>query len=99
MYTNPDGQFTAIIQYILFSIYKISGLKDDISITISVNVHVLYTFTNCIFITSILTFINIQLSIRKMLSICLKQEPDFTRLKPKMETVQPTFRTCFNGFL
>ncbi len=29
MYTNPDGQFTAIIRRGLFSIYKISGLKND----------------------------------------------------------------------
>ena len=48
MYTNPDGQFTAIIRYILFSIYKI-------------------------------------------LSNCLKQETDFTRQKPKMETVLFSF--------
>ncbi len=87
MYTNPDGQFTPIIRYRPFSIYKISGLRNDISITISVNVHVLYTFTKCIFITSILTFINIQLSMSKILDNCLKQETDLTRQKPKIETV------------
>ncbi len=91
MYTNPNGQFTAIIRYGLFSIHKISELKNDISITISVNVHVLYTFTKCIFITSILTFTNIQLSIRKILGNCLKQETDFTRQKLKMETVLFSF--------
>ncbi len=42
MYTNPDGQFTPIIRYILFSIYKISELRNDISITISVNENVLH---------------------------------------------------------
>ena len=87
MDTNPDGQFTPIIRYGLFSIYKISELKNDISITISVNENVLDTFTKCIFITSILTFINVQLSIRKILGNCLKQETDLTRQKPKMETV------------
>ena len=81
MYTNPDGLFTAIIRYILFSTYKISELKNDISITISVNENVLHTFTKCIFITSILTFINIQVSMSKILSNCLKQETDFTRQK------------------
>ena len=75
MYTNPDRQFTAIIRYGLFSITK------------SVNVHVLYTFTKGIFIMSILTFINIQVSMSKILGNCLKQETDFTRQKPKMETV------------
>ena len=59
MYTNPNGQFTTIIRYGPFSIYKISGLKNDISITISVKVHDLYTFIKCIFVTSTLTFINI----------------------------------------
>ncbi len=87
MYTNPDGQFTPAIRYILFSICKISGLKNDISKTISVNENVLQTFTKGIFITSILTFINIQLSMSKILGNCLKQETDFTRQKPKIETV------------
>ena len=91
MYTNPDGQFTVIIRYCLFSIYKISGLKNDISITISVNVHVLDTFTRGIFISSILTFTNMQLSISKILGNCLKQETDFIRQKPKMETVLFSF--------
>ncbi len=45
MYTNPDGQFTPIIRYI------------------------------------------IQLFMSKILCNCLKQETDFTRQKPKMETV------------
>ena len=72
MYTNPDRQFTPIIRYGLFSIYKISGLKNDILITISVNENVLHTFAKCIFIASILTFINIQLSISKILGNCLK---------------------------
>ena len=45
MYTNPDGQFTPIIRYI------------------------------------------IQLSIRKILGNCLKQETNLTRQKPKMKTV------------
>ncbi len=83
MHTNPDGQCTAIIRYRPFSINKIPGLKNDISITISVNENVLDTFTKCIFITSILTFINIQVSISKILGNCLKQETDFTRQKPK----------------
>ncbi len=87
MYTNPDGQFTVIIQYGLFSIYKISGLKNDTSMTKSVNVPVLYTFTKGIFITSILTFINIQVSMSIMLGNSLKQITDFTQQKPKMETV------------
>ncbi len=83
MYTNPDRQFTAIIRYGLFSIHKISELKNDISITKSVNVHVLYTFTKCIFITSILTFINIQSSMSKKLGNCRKQETDLTRQNRK----------------
>ncbi len=87
MFTNPDGQFTAIIRYRPFSIYKILGPKNDISITISVNVHVLYTFTKCLFIRSILTFINIQVSMSKILGNCLKQETDLTRQKLKIETV------------
>ncbi len=89
MYTNLDGQFTPIIPYILFSLHKISRLKNDISITISVNVHVhdLYTLTKCIFILSILTIINMQVSMSKILGNCLKQTTDFTRQKPKMETV------------
>ncbi len=87
MYTNPDGQFTTITRYGLFSIYKISELKNHISITISVNVHVLYIFTKCFFITSILTIINMQLAMSKILGNCLIQETDLTRQKPKMETV------------
>ncbi len=87
MYTNPDGQFTTIIRYGLFSIYKISGLKNDTSITISVNVHVLDTFTKGIFVTSILTLSNIQVSMSKILGNYLKQTTDLTRQKLKMETV------------
>ncbi len=81
MSTNLDRQFTPIIRYGLFSLYKISGLKNDISVTKSVNVHVLYTFTKDLFITSILTFTNIQVSMSKILGNCLKQETDFTRQK------------------
>ena len=79
MYTNPDGQFTAIIRYRPFSIYKILGLKNDISITKSVNVHVLDTFNKSIFITltQVATYCTVSLFLLVMSNLSLQRSGMF----------------------